>query len=380
VHRNFQTRNAELQDEVRLVRLKHRTLVDQLRAAPEDPLEWILQTQVSAPPVLRFHRRIEPGLCTVILPVFNNIEFVDRAVESVWKQELPPERIELIAVDDGSTDGSLDRLRALAEKSPVRMEVLTHPGRTNRGVAPTRNLGFQHAGGEFIALLDADDRYLPERLSASLEYFVAHPDCTSVCSFGLNVDETGNPTQGYNHSKIAGEYREVSPDLSPPFTFEQLWKDYPIANSTITMRREALERTGGYPEVMAHQSEDWYLMLLFSIENPVPCIERPLIEYTRHLDSYTELYRERGLAQGARFEVLMYLVQWMIRRPEHREAGRMLYRRECPGLISHHETPNLSHLPLIARNAWKRFRKIGVGGSVRMLRASFREARRKRHG
>jgi len=380
VHRNFQTRHAQLLGEVRRMRAENRALRCQLPAAPDDPLEWILRARVGAPTDLHLSRNVEPGLCTVILPVFNNIDFIDRAVESVWKQTLPSDRIELIAVDDGSTDGSLDRLRELAINSPVSMEVLTHPGRNNRGVAPTRNLGFQHARGEFIALLDADDRYLPERLSDGLEYFEAHPECACICSFGVNVDEHGRPTQGYNLTKIAGAYKEVSPDLSPPFTFEQLWEAYPIANSTITVRREALARTGGYPDVMAHQSEDWYLMLLISLEHPIHCIETPLIEYTRHSGSYTELYREKGFAQGARFEVLMYLVQWMIRHPEHREAGRELYRREFPGLISHRETPNLSHLPLIVRNAWKRLRKIGVGGSVRMLRASLREARRKRHG
>jgi len=380
VHRNFQTRHAELVAEIQRTRTENHALLSQLRSAPEDNLEWILQVRVGSAPEIDFHYQIESGLSTVILPVFNNIGFVERAVESVWNQTLSPERIELIAVDDGSTDGTLDRLRKLAARSPVRMHVLTHPGRINRGVAPTRNLGFQHARGEFIALLDADDRYLPERLSTGLEYFEAHPDCACFCSFGLNVDEHGNPTQGYNLSEIAGSYKEMSPDHSPPFTFTQLWEEYPIANSTISIRRETLARTGGYPEVMAHQSEDWYLMLLVSLEQPIHCIETTLIEYTRHGDSYTERYRERGLAQGARFEVLMNLVQWMLRHPEHREAGRQLYRREFPGLISHRETPNLSHLPLIMRNSWKRFRKIGIGGSFRMLRASFREARRKRHG
>ena len=120
-------------------------------------------------------------------------------------------------------------------------------------------------------------------------------------------------------------------------------------------------------------------MLLVSLWSPIHCIEEPLITYTHHEDSYTALYRANQFAFGARFEVFHYLVHWMLHRPEFREQALLLYRRELPNLLAACQVPNLSHLPLILLNAWKRFWRLGPAGSLRMLADSIRDARRTRH-
>ena len=91
-------------------------------------------------------------LVSVIMPVYNAERFVDKAIRSVLEQTY--QNLELILIDDGSTDGSRQIIQAYADKDP-RVRILTNEG--NQGVAQTRNHGIRAAAGEYIALLDSDD-------------------------------------------------------------------------------------------------------------------------------------------------------------------------------------------------------------------------------
>ena len=297
-------------------------------------LSWFLPDTYQPAPAIDFDAPAIPGLVSVVVPAYNAKRFIKRCIDSVWQQTLPHDTMELIVVDDGSSDGTFTRAAALARRSPFPMRVLQHHDGANHGVAATRNLGFSRARGEFIALLDVDDRYLPERLSRSVAWLTEHPADLCLCAFGRNVDERGRPQVGYNGSEIAGAYDHLEAAFVPPFTFEQLWTLYPVANSTVTLRRTALEEVGGYPHVMAHQAEDWYLMLCLSLVRPVPCLEEILIEYTNHEASYTHVYAERDFQAGARIEVFYHLVQWMVRRPEFKQTALDLYRKELPNVLA----------------------------------------------
>ena len=117
-----------------------------------------------------------------------------------------------------------------------------------------------------------------------------------MCSLGRNVDGTGQPVTGHNGAERAGEWRTLGADLQAPFTFDQLWRVDPIANSSLTIRRAAIECVGGFPSLMAHQAEDWLLVLKLSLLAPIPCLDRDLILYTHHPHAYTHAYPRRRLA------------------------------------------------------------------------------------
>ena len=104
-----------------------------------------------------------------VITIFRNapIGFFEEAIASVLAQT--ENRWELLLVDDGSTDESPDIARRAVAANPERMRLLTHPNRSHRGMSASRNLGIQAARGEFVAFLDADDVYLPEKLERQIK-------------------------------------------------------------------------------------------------------------------------------------------------------------------------------------------------------------------
>lgn len=112
-------------------------------------------------------------LVSAVIIFLDADEFIAESIESVLAQTYP--KIELLLVDDGSTDGSTAIARGYAERFPDRVRLLHHPGRQNRGMSASRNLGANSARGELIAFLDSDDVWLPEKIEQQVAIFRAHP-------------------------------------------------------------------------------------------------------------------------------------------------------------------------------------------------------------
>lgn len=104
---------------------------------------------------------------SVIIPVYNAEKFVSQAVESALQFD---EVYEVILVEDKSPDNALEICTQLAEKHD-RVKLYQHPDKGNHGAGPSRNLGIEKSTGDFIAFLDADDYYLPNRFDAEKELF-----------------------------------------------------------------------------------------------------------------------------------------------------------------------------------------------------------------
>lgn len=113
---------------------------------------------------------------SVIIPVYNAGPYVRKAVESALEQ---PETAEVILIEDGSPDNSLEVCREL-EKEYEKVRLFTHPNNENLGAGPTRNVGIENAKFDYIAFLDADDFFLPDRFRAERRIFKEHPDADGV--------------------------------------------------------------------------------------------------------------------------------------------------------------------------------------------------------
>lgn len=124
------------------------------------------------------HQAPVPGLVSAIIIFLDGERFLAEAIDSVLAQSHP--QIELLLVDDGSQDGSAEIASSYASSRPGQVRLLRHPGGVNRGMSASRNLGLQHAGGEFIAFLDADDVWLPGKSAAQVAILRNEPELGAV--------------------------------------------------------------------------------------------------------------------------------------------------------------------------------------------------------
>ncbi len=129
--------------------------------------------------------RIIPGLVSVIIPTYNRARLVGSAVESALSQDYP--KTEILVIDDGSSDGTREMMaRAYGANPKVR-----YLPKANGGVSSARNLGIRESRGEYVALLDADDAWLPGKLVLQLECLRRFPEAGMVWTDMAAVDGDG---------------------------------------------------------------------------------------------------------------------------------------------------------------------------------------------
>jgi glycosyltransferase involved in cell wall biosynthesis len=127
------------------------------------------------------------GRVSVLIPLYNRASYILETINSVLEQDYPD--IELIVIDDGSTDGGDLLVEQFAERGELKL--LRHPGRINKGQAAALNLGLTVATGEFIAVLDSDDLYVPGKISKQVTFFKQNPNVGLVYGNGKGIDAAG---------------------------------------------------------------------------------------------------------------------------------------------------------------------------------------------
>ena len=172
-----------------------------------------------------------PLRISVIMPSYNSASFVEEAVTCVMNQSYPD--VELIVVDDGSTDGSAAILRELTARYSPRLNLL-HQRRM--GPFPARNLGLQHARGGRIAFLDADDYWMP--------------DCLKRLAAALDASQADIAYCGWQNVGIGAPGTEpyVPPDYLQMDTAAEFLRSCPWPIHAALVRREALDAVRGFSE------------------------------------------------------------------------------------------------------------------------------------
>ena len=202
-------------------------------------------------------------LVSVVMPVRNAARFLEEAAESVLAQGLAD--LELIAVDDGSSDETPAVLRALAARDP-RLKILTTPA---AGIVPALQAGIAAAKGEFVARMDADDIAATERLERQVAALRADPSLALIGSAITLIDEAGH------------KLREVSYPASPAEIRLALPSRNCFAHPTVLMRRDALLAVGGYRSAFA-LCEDYDLWLRLAERFDLANLPEPLLRYRLH--------------------------------------------------------------------------------------------------
>ncbi len=122
-------------------------------------------------------------LISVIIPFYNVERYLEEAIESVLRQTY--NQWEMLLLDDGSMDGSTEIALRYARNYPDKIRYLHHPGKINKGLPATRNLGVKNAEGDWLALLDADDCWLPDKLQHQITIARQHPEVVMICGASL---------------------------------------------------------------------------------------------------------------------------------------------------------------------------------------------------
>lgn len=239
---------------------------------------------------------------SVVIPVYNAVPFLREAVESVLCQE--GVRFEIILVDDGSSDGSLELSRTL-ESEIAAVRLLQHEGGLNKGVSRTRRLGIDAAKGEFIAFLDADDGFRPGKLKAQVELLRAQPSIVLAHTLIDGINERSEPIEDStidwlnDGGEPVGEY---SYGDQPSFLIENH-----ICNSSVLVRAADIAKIQwDFPQLF--QYEDWLLWTLLSERGRFYKFDDHLTIYRVHKTSFTsKLVVNQLLQQYSRMEYLLVL-------------------------------------------------------------------------
>ena len=247
-------------------------------------------------------------MISVIIPAFNVAPFVREAVESALAQT--HRDIEVIVVDDGSTDGSPDRLSNLEDP---RLRVIRQP---HGGSAAARNAGLGMATGELVAFLDADDRWAPQNLERQAAFLNSHPEADATFSHSLVVDEQGR-SLGFKSSSCAG-----------PISLARLLRVNEIGNgSCLLLRREALDRAGWFdPVLMACVDIDAWLRIASLRPGNLVAIPEVLTFYRRREGQISSKWRRMEASYLQVLERLRQVAPVVVQQEERRSrAGRYRY-------------------------------------------------------
>jgi len=253
---------------------------------------------------------------SVIMPAFNAETYVASAVESVLSQNF--EGLELIVVNDGSSDGTGAVLAGFSNRPGVR--ILSHPENANRGVCASRRLALREAQGEFIAFLDADDRYLPGKLARHIALLRADPRVVLVHGPVISESEPAARDPGTKMGFVMGS-RSKTYELA---STSGLLECNRICNSTVVCRHSAVSPED-LPDSMVFQFEDWVLWSQAATRGAFRYEPQPLTVYRQHPDSFSRRQSQHpGAWELAHIEYLATVIGRLPKSPGRRQASKIL--------------------------------------------------------
>lgn len=206
----------------------------------------------------------------VVMPVYNGERYIRQALASVAGQSRLPDRI--IVVDDGSTDGTAAIVKSFP--TPVPLCYVHQP---NSGVSTARNAGIARSSADYVAFLDADDEWHPEKLARQLRAFRDSDvdDLAAVyCHFSI-MDDSGDP---------CGEDEAAAPDTGMRGSiFDRLLVANMIAGSGsgVMVKRDVLARVGEFDQVL-RAFEDWDMWLRIARQYRFDYVAEKLVRIRRH--------------------------------------------------------------------------------------------------
>ena len=235
-------------------------------------------------------------LVSIIIPFHNMEKTIAETIESVLFQSYT--NWEMILIDDGSTDRSASIAESYAQQHPDKIRVIRHEGGANAGASASRNLGFAHAGGCYIAYLDADDLWLPDKLAFEVRLLREHPDVGMVMSpvrYFYDPPQTGKTNFDQDLSTLR-EGRYPAPTLCVEFL-----KNFGVSAcpSATLIRREVAEKNS-WERPFRRNFTDQVFWAKVTSSTCVYVTKRIVTCYRQHDNSSWEIaHREQTFAEQA---------------------------------------------------------------------------------
>ncbi|WP_116127815.1 glycosyltransferase family 2 protein [Lewinella sp. IMCC34183] len=214
-------------------------------------------------------------LASILVPVYNAEAYLPALIQSVRVQSY--QHWELVFVDDQSTDGGFDYIRAAAaEDDRIRL----WQNDENRGPSATLNRAADLARGDLLFRLDADDLMLPERLERQVRFMADHPNVGLLGSAYRNIDDAGQ------RGNRVGSRITSSDGVKAKFLFANA-----MGHSTVVYRRRAFTAVGGYNQRL-RASLDYDLLARLSLETDCHLLREELVLYRTHNSNITSQQRQ----------------------------------------------------------------------------------------
>lgn len=248
---------------------------------------------------------------SVIIPTYNRAHTLKRALDSVLQQTLQPR--EILVVDDASTDATAEVLQPYLER--IELVRLAR----NRGVSHARNVGIRRSCGEWIALLDSDDAWLPQKLERQATLASMDPTTRAVHADERWIRDGHRVNPKQRHRKPRGRvYRQCLPLCC-------------VSPSAVVLHREVFERCGGFDESLP-ACEDYDLWLRVFSRYDLALVDEPMVvKYGGHED---QLSRRFWGMDRFRVRALAKMLDSNELEPEERELTRQMLHAKCRVLIN----------------------------------------------
>lgn len=254
---------------------------------------------------------LNPYKISVLIPCYNRIAYIEEAISSVKVQKC--KSLELIVVDDGSTDGSYELLKAFADKNEIKL--LTHTNRENKGQSASLNLAISHASGEYVCILDSDDYLAPDKIETQLALLEQDSLVGMVYGKGQAVDETGQAL-----------YMTLPDDHSDDGDPNRILLDCFIAiPGGALIRKSVLDTVGGFDEGF-RASQDHDMAIRIYEATKVVYLPNVAFFYRKHGDTISQKGLERRWTIG--FEIVRRAEQrWAYKPKTLRKRRAVLHYR-----------------------------------------------------
>ena len=288
-------------------------------------------------------------LVSAIIIFLNGEEFLAEAIASVLAQSYEP--IELLLVDDGSDDRASGMAQEFVRRHPQTIRYLEHPGHENRGMSASRNLGVRHAQGKYVAFLDADDVWLPNKIEEQVAILVEHPEVALLygkTQIWHSWDPAQTDSKDFFYPLGVTENCVHPPPRLLAYLVENRFQSPTTCNAIIA--RSAYQGLGGFEESFRGMYEDQAFFAKLYLKFP-----------TYVSDKVWARYRQHGGNGGKPFSQLDYyrerrnLMEFVYRQSQPRWAmldnrTRKIIARE----LWHARHPRLAALPKAIRKCWRK--------------------------